>query len=190
MAYLKQWAPRALKDIELRVPALLPRAHHGKGRAMQREAVEAAGEAVDLAYLDPPYNQHSYLGNYHVWETLVRGDQPETYGVAQKRDDCRVRRSAFNTRKGCEVALREVLSQLQARAVVVSFSDEGYISREALEEALGGLWGGAARVTTMAHDYKRYVGAQIGIYNPQGEKVGRVGRLRNQEYLFVATRAE
>jgi adenine-specific DNA-methyltransferase len=157
---------------------------------MQREAVEAAGEAVDLAYLDPPYNQHSYLGNYHVWETLVRGDTPETYGVAQKRDDCRVRRSAFNTRKGCEAALREVLSQLQARAVVVSFSDEGYISREALEDALGGLWGGAARVTTVAHDYKRYVGAQIGIYNPQGEKVGRVGRLRNQEYLFVATRAE
>lgn len=190
MAYLKQWAPRALKDIELRVPALLPRARHGKGRAMQREAVDAAGEEVDLAYLDPPYNQHSYLGNYHVWETLVRGDTPETYGVAQKRDDCRVRRSAFNTRKGCEVALREVLSRVRARAVVVSFSDEGYIPREALEEALGGLWGGAARVNTVAHDYKRYVGAQIGIYNPQGEKVGRVGHLRNQEYLFVATRAE
>ena len=25
----------------------------------------------DLAYLDPPYNQHRYFTNYHVWETLV-----------------------------------------------------------------------------------------------------------------------
>jgi hypothetical protein len=30
------------------------------------------------------------------------------------------------------------------------------------------------------------VGAQIGIYNPQGEKVGRVSHLRNREYLFLA----
>ena len=32
---------------------------------------------------------------------------------------------------------------------------------------------------------KRYVGAQIGIYNPRGQRVGRVSHLRNQEHLFV-----
>ena len=31
----------------------------------------AALDGIDLAYVDPPYNQHSYLGNYHVWETLA-----------------------------------------------------------------------------------------------------------------------
>ncbi len=36
---------------------------------------------------------------------------------------------------------------------------------------------------------RRYVGAQIGIYNPQGEKVGRVGRLHNNEYLYLVARA-
>ncbi len=35
-------------------------------------------------------------------------------------------------------------------------------------------------------DSKRYVGAQIGIHNPAGEKVGKVGRPRNVEYLLVA----
>ena len=30
-----------------------------------------------------------------------------------------------------------------------------------------------------------YVGAQIGIHNPQGEKVGRPGPLRNTEFLFL-----
>jgi len=83
MAYLKQWAPRAYNDLELRVPDLLS----GVGHALQGDALEVV-DAVgpfDLAYLDPPYNQHRYFTNYHIWETLVRWDQPEYYGVACKR---------------------------------------------------------------------------------------------------------
>jgi len=38
----------------------------------------------------------------------------------------------------------------------------------------------------LAFDSKRYVGAQIGIYNPSGHKVGNVSHLRNTEYVFVA----
>jgi adenine-specific DNA-methyltransferase len=30
------------------------------------------------------------------------------------------------------------------------------------------------------------VGAQIGIHNPQGERVGTVSHVRNQEYVAVA----
>jgi len=44
---------------------------------------------ADLAYLDPPYNQHRYFTNYHVWETLVAWDAPAHYGVACKRVDAR-----------------------------------------------------------------------------------------------------
>ena len=42
----------------------------------------------------------------------------------------------------------------------------------------------------LAFDYKRYVGAQIGIYNPEGTKVGKVTHLRNLEYLFVGCSAQ
>jgi adenine-specific DNA-methyltransferase len=48
------------------------------------------------------------------------------------------------------------------------------------------MLGERGEVRVLEHDYQRYVGAKIGIYNPQGEKVGKVGRLRNVEYLFVA----
>jgi adenine-specific DNA-methyltransferase len=41
-------------------------------------------------------------------------------------------------------------------------------------------------VAVLAFDSKRYVGAQIGIHNPAGERVGRVRRLRNVEYLLVS----
>ena len=39
--------------------------------------------------------------NYHVWETLVRWDSPETYGIACKRVDARdpATMSAFNRKR-------------------------------------------------------------------------------------------
>ncbi|MFN0132780.1 MAG: DNA adenine methylase [Phycisphaerales bacterium] len=190
MAFLKQWAPRATKELELRVPDVLPRAKHGKGAAHQLEAFDAAAALeADVAYIDPPYNQHSYLGNYHVWETLVRWDRPEVYGVACKRVDCRARRSVFNSRPNFAAAMARLLATVRARTLIVSLSDEGYIARDELEAMLRGLWGGEARVKVIEREYKRYVGAQIGIYNPRGEKVGKVGHLRNTEFVYVVTRA-
>ena len=182
MAYLKEWAPRAFHDLELRVPEVLPRARHGKGAALQREAIDAAREVeVDVAYLDPPYNQHKYLGNYHVWESLVLWDKPEVYGTACKRVDCRERASAFNSKRQFEAAFASLIATLRARWIIVSFNDEGYLAREDAERLLGTR----GAVHTIEHDFKRYVGAQIGIYNPAGEKVGKVSHLRNKEFLYV-----
>lgn len=191
MAYLKSWAPRAFNDLELRVPLVLPRSRHGKGRATCLDAIEAAGLLeADVAYIDPPYNQHSYLGNYHVWESLVRWDKPEVYGVACKRVDVRERQSVFNSRPRFAGEMRRLLEAVRAPVLVVSFSNEGYLGREEMESMLAGLWGGEGRVTTIENDFKRYVGAQIGIYNPSGEKVGRVSHLRNKEYVYVVARQD
>ncbi|MGE0145733.1 MAG: DNA adenine methylase [Planctomycetota bacterium] len=188
MAYLKEWAARAGNDLELRVPDVLSRAQHGKGQATCLDAVDAARSLRgDLAYLDPPYNQHSYLGNYHVWESLVRWDRMPVYGIAKKRVDCKERKSAFNSRPGIVPALTEVLHALDAHTIVVSFNNEGYVTRAQMEEMLTGLWNGAAKVYTIVSDYKRYVGAQIGIYDNKGEKVGKVSHLRNLEFLYVAS---
>jgi adenine-specific DNA-methyltransferase len=184
MAYLKAWAPRANHALELRVPEVLPRAPHGKGAAFRLDALEAAGRlSGDVAYLDPPYNQHSYLGNYHVWETLVRWDRPPVYGVACKRDDCRTRQSAFNSRPRFRDVLARVVAAVDARVLIVSFSDEGWLTHDELLALLATR----GAVSVIAHDNPRYVGAQIGIYNPRGEKVGRVGHLRNTEYLYVVS---
>jgi adenine-specific DNA-methyltransferase len=55
---------------------------------------------------------------------------------------------------------------------------------------LAALWNGAGVVTTIENDFKRYVGAQIGIHNPQGEKVGTVSHLRNKEFVYVVARED
>ncbi len=182
MAYLKAWAPRSHNRLELREPALLD----GAGAAMRGDALELARllPEVDLAYLDPPYNQHSYYRNYHVWETLVAWDAPDHYGVACKRDDCRdpANRSPFNSRPRFREALAEVVRTVRARVLVLSYNDEAWVSLDELVE----LCAPRGAVAVLEFDSARYVGARIGIHDPSGRRVGRVGRLRNVEYLLVS----
>jgi adenine-specific DNA-methyltransferase len=185
MAYLKQWAPRAHQPLALRVPELVP----GPGGAVLGDACTLAGAPVlghvDLAYLDPPYNQHRYDANYHVWETIVAWDSPPHYGVACKRQDLRepVGRSAFNGRRTMAAALAGVVASLDAEVVVLSYNNESWLTFDELH-ALCSVRGGAVEV--LAFDSARYVGARIGIHNPAGRKVGQVSHLRNTEYVVLS----
>ena len=189
MAYLKTWAPRSYNDLVLRVPDILPRPSAGKCSARQLEAAEAAAEiAADVVYIDPPYNQHSYLGNYHIWESLVLWDKPDVYGVACKRVDCRSRKSDFNSRRRFKVAMSNVLRAVRSRYVVLSFNNEGYTSREEMEQLLAHCYGKEVDIAVLENEYKRYVGAQIGIYNPNGKRVGKVSHVRNKEYLYLVSK--
>jgi adenine-specific DNA-methyltransferase len=182
MAYLKRWAPRAGNRLTLRVPELLA----GSGTAVRGDAIaltKALG-SFDVAYLDPPYNQHRYFTNYHVWETLVAWDRPEHYGIACKRVDARddETKSAFNRKREMPVALRACIEAVDARLVVLSYNDESWIALDELKEICAGRGG---RVAALAFDSARYVGAQIGVHNPAGERVGEVSHLRNLEYVLV-----
>src|SRR5690606_4129145 len=46
------------------------------------------------------------------------------------------------------------------------------------------------QVFVITKDFKRYVGAQIGVYNPSGDKVGEVSHLRNEEYIYLVARPQ
>ncbi|MEE9383837.1 MAG: DNA adenine methylase [Nannocystaceae bacterium] len=187
MAYLKQWAPRAYNDIDLRMPDVLPQVKHGKSRAFQLDAHQAARElAADVAYLDPPYNQHSYLSNYHAWESLITWDKPEVYGIACKRMDCRTRKSEFNKKRAFLPAIQQVIRDIRAKVLVVSFNNEGYIERQEMERLLETR----GEVAVLETDFKRYVGAQIGIHDLDGKKVGKVSHLRNLEYIYIVVTPE
>ena len=178
MAYLKRWAPRAYQPLRLTYPPLLP----GGGLATQLDAQEAVqAYPTDLVYLDPPYNQHSYLANYHIWETLVRFDNPPTYGIAQKRMDVRERKSPFNSRKTAPHALAQLLLSARTKVILLSFSNEGFLS----EAELVKMCQEKGYVLVLRHPHRRYIGAQIGIYNPAGQKVGQISHLHNEERLFI-----
>jgi adenine-specific DNA-methyltransferase len=181
MAYVKEWAPRSYRPLELRVPELLA----GPGRALRADALAVAGSVgeFDLAYLDPPYNQHRYFTNYHVWETLVAWDAPEHYGVACKRADSRepLTKTAFNARRAMPDALQAVVRDVRARVLVLSYNDESWVTLDELRE----MCAVRGAVEVLSFDSKRYVGAQIGIHNPRGERVGKVSHVRNCEYVAI-----
>jgi adenine-specific DNA-methyltransferase len=182
MAYVKDWAPRSFNPLELREPELFV----GPGQAVRGDAQEVVHQLsnVDLAYLDPPYNQHRYFTNYHIWETLVAWDAPEFYGVACKRLDSRdgATKSVFNRKREMASALRQVIADVKADIVVLSYNNESWVTLEDLVR----MCSVRGHVGVLAFDSRRYVGAQIGIFNPSGEKVGRVSHLRNVEYVLVA----
>jgi adenine-specific DNA-methyltransferase len=184
MAYLKQWADRSYRALELRVPELLA----GPGLAVRGDATAlvSAGQlgGCGLAYLDPPYNQHRYDANYHVWETVIEWDAPSHYGVACKREDIRDTegRSPFNSRRTMPDALAQVVGAVEAELVVLSYNDESWLSLADLHD----LCRPRGHVEVLAFDSARYVGARIGIHDPKGRKVGSVSRLRNTEYVLVA----
>src|SRR5207302_6352142 len=124
MAYLTGWSARSHQPLELRLPPLVP---GPPGTVLRRDANELAGSLdVDLVYVDPPYNHHSYFSNYHVWETLIRWDNPEAYGIAGKRVDCRERKSAYNSKRGAPAALASLIESVRAPWLLVSFNNEGF----------------------------------------------------------------
>ncbi|CAB4627073.1 unannotated protein [freshwater metagenome] len=182
MAFLKGWASRSGNRLELRDPELLP----GVGRSIRGDALEIVKDlpAVDLAYLDPPYNQHRYFSNYHIWESLVRWDKPDTYGIANKRLDARdaEMKSPFNSKKTMSKALAQLVDDLKCDTMVLSYNNESWLSRDDLMD----IASKRGHVEILDFDFKRYVGSQIGVFNKAGERVGNPGAKRNIEHIVIA----
>ena len=182
MAYLKSWSARSHATMSLKDPGLLP----GAGRAIQGDVLELAGTMpeVDLAYLDPPYNQHRYFANYHVWETLVRWDAPDSYGIANKRIDVRddATKSVFNSKKTMASALGQVIADLKCETLMLSYNNESWLSRD----ELAAICAPKGEVAILDFDFKRYVGSLIGVYNKKGDRVSEPTHTRNIEHVVIA----
>jgi len=95
---------------------------------MQSDANAAAREVsdLDLAYIDPPYNQHPYGSNYFMLNLLVHYQRPteisDVSGIPTNW-----RRSGYNAKGSALRLLRELLHALDSRFLLVSFNDEGFI---------------------------------------------------------------
>ncbi|HEX2998778.1 MAG TPA: DNA adenine methylase [Armatimonadota bacterium] len=150
---------RILSDIHLALPLTLDNGQ--ENRVFREDAASLARHiACDIAYLDPPYNQHPYGSNYHLLNTVVLWDKPplapritahgDKSGI---RTDWRSqRRSAYNYRGQAVEALAALVETLDARRIVMSYGSEGLIPVEQVMQVLGSR--GALRV--LCRPYKRY----------------------------------
>ncbi len=113
----------------------------------------------DIAYLDPPYNQHQYGANYHLLNTVALWDRPEiteriSHGnkAAIRKDWRTERRSDYCHRATALGAFSDLVCRLKADWILVSYSTEGIIP---IEDLLGAL-GERGELSVVVRRYKRY----------------------------------
>jgi adenine-specific DNA-methyltransferase len=93
---------------------------------------------LDVAYLDPPYNQHPYGSNYFMLNLVANYRRPvEVSTVAGIPVDWK--RSGYNVRSRSLPLLRDLAETLDAKFLLVSFNDEGFIAPGAMRAMLGRL---------------------------------------------------
>jgi adenine-specific DNA-methyltransferase len=90
---------------------------------------------VDLAYLDPPYNQHPYGSNYFMLNLILENKLPESVskisGIPGNWN-----RSSYNKRQHAYENLTDLVSNIKAKYVLISFNSEGFISLGAMKSIL------------------------------------------------------
>ena len=90
---------------------------------------------IDIAYIDPPYNQHPYGSNYFMLNLLVHYEKPtQVSRVSGIPVDWQ--RSGYNVRAKSLPLLRQLFDSLDARFLLVSFNDEGFVRPEDMQATL------------------------------------------------------
>lgn len=93
---------------------------------------------LDLAYFDPPYNQHPYGSNYFMLNLLATYQRPEhiskVAGIPTNWN-----RSGYNTRKDALPLLTDLLTKVDAKFVLLSYNNEGFIKPAEIRRLLQSL---------------------------------------------------
>jgi adenine-specific DNA-methyltransferase len=157
-AFVKSWQGNALKPLRLSEPQLVvdTRLNCRANQVDANEFVRRLGY-VDVVYLDPPYNTRQYSSYYHVPELLARGwleGEPTLRGKTGLIPDADLK-SKWSVAGECVAAFRDLISNINARFVLLSYNNEGIIPPEAVEEVFS-EYGQSGTFNKYAVDYARY----------------------------------
>jgi adenine-specific DNA-methyltransferase len=110
---------------------------------------------VDLAYFDPPYNQHPYGSNYFMLNIINGGTPvPIQNGVSGIAEDWQ--RSEYNKSAPAENAMDDLIKNTPAKYILISYNDEGIIPIEKFEKIVSkyGEW------ELLEQEYNTYRGSR------------------------------
>lgn len=121
---------------------------------------------IDVAYLDPPYNQHQYGSNYHMlntiakWDRLPVSDEKNRRGVLKEkagiRHDWIETRSPYCYKNEAEKAFEDLIKKLDARYILISYSTDGIIPFESMKR----ICMEKGRTTIVTNEYTTYRGGK------------------------------
>lgn len=146
---------RIKKDMEVQTPVFSnfpceAHVHHRDANALVREM-----DSVDIAYFDPPYNQHPYGSNYFMLNLLCDYRRPrEISHVSGIPTDWN--RSLYNKAQHAETALFDAVENVDASFVLISYNSEGFVSHDRFLSELVDL----GRVSVMDTRYNTFRGCR------------------------------
>jgi adenine-specific DNA-methyltransferase len=120
---------RIKRNIEIQAPVFSnfsceAHLHNADANALVRELAP-----VDVAYFDPPYNQHPYGSNYFMLNLLCDYQRPnEISNVSGIPTDWN--RSLYNKRQHAEKALFDAVENVKANFVLISYNSEGFVAHD------------------------------------------------------------
>lgn len=153
-AFLKKWDPRALKPISFEKLESHPFAP--LSLKVYNDKIENIISSVDcdILYLDPPYTQNQYGTQYHLLETLILDDDPMISPVTGSRKTSSMR-SDWSQRYKSNIVFDKVLSCTKARYVILSYNNDGFMSKEFIESSMK-RYGKPETFTCKQVSYKKY----------------------------------
>jgi len=83
-------------------------------------------EDVDLAYYDPPYNQHPYGSNYFMLN-IINGGVPVEIQQGVSGIIKGWQRSSYNKLKPAIEAMHDLIKNTKSKYILISYNDEGII---------------------------------------------------------------
>lgn len=146
---------RITRDITLEKPILSN--FSCEHEVYQKDASVLAGEidSVDIAYIDPPYNQHPYGSNYFMLNLICDYQEPEhiskVSGIPKEWN-----RSNYNKRKKAQEELFKLIEICPAKFILISYSSEGFIEHEAFLNELKHV----GKVSAMDKKYNTFRGSR------------------------------
>lgn len=146
---------RILGDIELQLPIFSN--FDCETHIFQKDSNVLASELpeVDLVYLDPPYNQHPYGSNYFMLNLINSYQRPEEIsqvsGIPKSWN-----KSQFNKKMTAKESMFDLCSKLKTKYLLISFSSDGFISKEEMVEMMSQL----GEVRVLDKEYNTFRGCR------------------------------
>ena len=88
---------------------------------------------ADLCYIDPPYMKRQYAANYHILETIARGDFPEAIGKSGLRDWWDQHSKLCTKTRGLQ-SFEKIMNDMHCDKFLVSYSEDGLFTLAQLKE--------------------------------------------------------
>jgi adenine-specific DNA-methyltransferase len=132
--YLSRFISRANQPIKF-IPANFEKGGREGGHEIFHGHAENFAKNIQakMCYIDPPYIKRQYAANYHILETIAKGDEPQAEGKSGLRP-WRDEYSDFCSKIKIYGAFEKIITEMDCNHFLISYSSDGLLTKIQLLE--------------------------------------------------------